>query len=55
MSGVNNSAHIGGLIGGCLLAMTVGVKYKSTKSDQINGAVMILIYAAFLIYMGFFR
>ena len=55
MSGVNNSAHIGGLIGGCLLAMTVGVKYKSTKSDQINGAVMTLIYAAFLIYMGFFR
>ncbi len=55
MSGVNNAAHIGGLIGGCLLAMTVGVKYKSTKSDQINGAVMTLIYAAFLIYMGFFR
>lgn len=55
MSGVNNAAHIGGLIGGCLLAMTVGVKYKSTKSDQINGAVMTLIYASFLIYMGFFR
>ena len=55
MSGVNNAAHIGGLIGGCLLAMTVGVKYKSTKSDQINGAVMTLIYTAFLIYMGFFR
>ena len=55
MSGVNNAAHIGGLIGGCLLAMTVGVKYKSTKYDQINGAVMTLIYAVFLIYMGFFR
>lgn len=55
MSGVNNAAHIGGLIGGCLLAMNVGVKYKSTKSDQINGAVMTLIYTAFLIYMGFFR
>lgn len=55
MSGVNNAAHIGGLIGGCLLAMTVGVKYKSTKSDQINGAVMTLIYTAFLIYMGFFK
>lgn len=54
-SGINNAAHIGGLIGGILLSMFVGVKYKSTKSEQINGFIMTIIYTVFLIYMGFFR
>lgn len=55
MSGINNFAHIGGLIGGILLSMAVGVKYKSHKSDQINGIVMSLIFVGFLVYMVFFR
>jgi len=52
---INNLAHIGGLIGGVLLSMAVGVKYKSTKADIINGIIMSLIFVAFLIYMIFFR
>ena len=50
-----NLAHIGGLIGGVLVSMAVGVKYKSTKSDIINGIIMTTIFTAFLIYMIFFR
>ena len=49
--GINNLAHIGGLLGGILITMTVGVKYKSNKSDIINGIIMTLIFLSFLIYM----
>lgn len=52
---INNLAHIGGLIGGFLVSMAVGVKYKSSKLDIINGIVMTTIFTGFLIYMIFFR
>ena len=55
LSGVNVIAHIGGLIGGFLVSKAVGVKYKSTKVDQVNGIIMTLIFAGFLIYMVFYR
>jgi len=50
-AGINNVAHIGGLIGGVLVSMAVGVKYKSNKSDIINGIIMTIIFIAFLFYM----
>lgn len=51
ITSINNLAHIGGLVGGVLLSMAVGVKYKSTKSDIINGIIMTLIFIVFLIIM----
>lgn len=54
LTGINNAAHIGGLIGGVLISMALGVKYKSTKSDKINGWILTVILISFLIYMGFF-
>lgn len=55
LPGINMVAHLGGLFGGYLVAKLVGVKYKSTAMDQINGAVMTFILVAFLVYMNFFR
>ena len=33
---INNLAHIGGLIGGVLVSMAVGVRYKSNKADTLE-------------------
>jgi len=54
-AGINNVAHIGGLIGGVLISMAVGIKYKSSKSDIINGIIMTIIFLSFLMYMIFFK
>ena len=54
-SGIDNFAHIGGLIGGVFASMVVGVPDKSTKSDRANGSIILLIYLVFLIYLAFFK
>ena len=52
ISGIDIGAHIGGIIGGFLVAKVVGVKYKTTTSDRVNGGVMLTILIGFLIYLG---
>ena len=54
-SGIDNFAHIGGLVGGLLVAMAVGVPDKSKNSNKINGIVLTIMYFAFIIYLSFFR
>ena len=53
-SGIDNFAHIGGLIGGFLITMGLGIKYKSSTSQKINGWVLSIIFLAFTLYMAFF-
>ncbi|MDD3186939.1 MAG: rhomboid family intramembrane serine protease [Bacilli bacterium] len=53
MAGIDNFAHIGGLIGGLLISMALGVEKRSTKEDIINGIIMSVIYFGFLLYMAF--
>ena len=53
LPGIDNFAHIGGLVGGYLLTMALGVPGKSKKSDQINGSIVFILLVAFLCYMLF--
>ena len=50
---IDNYAHIGGLVGGILATMAVGVKYKSSKTEKINGTIVSIILVAFLLFVAF--
>lgn len=51
--GIDNFAHIGGLIGGALITIALGVKDKSTTFEKINGLIVAVIFLAFVSYMAF--
>ena len=53
--GIDLAAHIGGLVGGILLAMMVGVPDKSKAKDIINGTILTIIYLIFISYLAFWR
>lgn len=51
---IDNSAHIGGLVGGLFSSMAMGVENHSPKSDKINGVVCSIILIGFLSFLLFF-
>lgn len=55
LTGVDNAAHIGGLIGGYLATMAFGIDGKTQKRDCMNGTITLCLYFVFLIYIVFFR
>lgn len=50
--GVDNFAHIGGLIGGVAIIMALGVKDRSSKIDRINGIIITAIILGFFVFLG---
>lgn len=53
-TGVDNAAHIGGLVGGALITMALGVKNKSSWFEETNGWIITICFLAFTIFMAFF-
>lgn len=54
-SGIDNAAHIGGLVGGILTSMLVGIPDKSSKTERINGIILTILYICFIGYLAFGR
>ena len=52
--GVDIWAHIGGLIGGAFVTMSVGVPGKINKRSIINGTICTIMLVAFLSYILFY-
>lgn len=50
---IDNYAHIGGLIGGILITIGVGVKYKSSNFEKINGLIVSILYIVLLLFIAF--
>lgn len=53
VQGIDNMAHIGGLIGGVLTTVSLGIKYKTSIFEKINGFIVLMIYILFLGYIAF--
>lgn len=52
MSGIDNAAHIGGLIGGLFITMALGVKDKTSTFEKVNGWIIAIAFLAFIAYMA---
>ncbi len=55
MAGIDNAAHIGGLIGGTMITAALGIDNKSSKIERVNGCIITLIFTAFILYLVFWR
>ena len=53
LQGVDNWAHIGGLIGGILITMALGIKDKESSFEKTNGWIITFIFTAFVLYFAF--
>ncbi len=55
ITGINVEAHLGGLIGGILISNALGIKYKTSKSEKINGFIASIILVIFLVFLVYFK
>ncbi len=49
--GIDVFGHLGGLIGGVLMSMIIGVGDNNRKQDRINGAIVLILMFAAMMYI----
>ena len=52
---IGNAAHIGGLVGGYVMSLSLGADIDESRSQKINGMVVTILLTIFMVYMAFFR
>ena len=50
--GIDNFAHIGGLVGGTIISIGLGVPGKSSNFEKFNGLIISIIFLIFMLYMA---
>ncbi len=53
LGGVDNWAHIGGLVGGTMMTMALGIKDKTSNFEKVNGWIIVAIFTLFIGYLAF--
>lgn len=51
---INMYAHIGGFVGGIIIAIFLGVKYRTSKFEKVNGFIAATILVLALVYLAYF-
>ncbi len=52
--GIDNFAHIGGLVGGLFTTMALGIDGRTKTYERVNGCLCLIIFIGFLSYLLFF-
>ena len=51
---INMFAHIGGLLGGVIISTALGIKYKTSTFEKVNGAIVSVLLVVILTYVAYF-
>lgn len=54
ISSINMFAHIGGLLGGVLISTALGIKYKTSTFEKVNGTIVSILLVVILTYVAYF-